>query len=39
MSSELMIEMKNVHKWLEGNLSSEEFKICMTKYPQWVQEN
>ncbi|MCH2435796.1 MAG: glutathione S-transferase N-terminal domain-containing protein [Candidatus Poseidoniaceae archaeon] len=28
----------NVHKWLEENLSSEEFKFCMTKYPQWVEE-
>ena len=28
----------NVHTWLEQNLSSDEFKICMTKYPQWVQE-
>lgn len=25
----------NVHKWLEGNLSSEEFTVCMTKRPQW----
>ena len=29
----------NVHEWLEGNLSSAEFKICMTKYEQWVQPN
>jgi len=29
----------NVHEWLEGNLSSPEFKICMTKYEQWVQPN
>ncbi len=28
----------NVHKWLDENLSSDEFKICMTKYPQWLQE-
>ena len=28
----------NVHKWLEENLASDEFKICMTKYPQWIQE-
>ena len=28
----------NVHEWLEGNLSSAEFKICMTKYEQWVQK-
>ena len=27
----------NVHEWLEGNLSSAEFKICMTKFPQWVE--
>jgi len=27
----------NVHEWLEGNLSSAEFKICMTKYEQWIQ--
>lgn len=25
----------NVHKWLEENLSSDEFKICMIKHPQW----
>lgn len=29
----------DVHEWLEGNLSSAEFKICMTKYEQWVQSN
>lgn len=29
----------NVHKWLEHNLSSEEFKICMIKHQQWVQPN
>ena len=29
----------SVHEWLEGNLSSAEFKICMTKYEQWVQPN
>ena len=28
----------NVHRWLDLNLSSDEFKICMTKYPQWVEE-
>jgi len=28
-------DWKNVHEWLESNLSSDEFKICMTKYPQW----
>tara|TARA_B100001758_G_scaffold247190_1_gene264253 strand:- start:1388 stop:1906 length:519 start_codon:yes stop_codon:yes gene_type:complete len=30
-------DWENVHSWLEENLSSEEFKICMTKYPQWIQ--
>lgn len=25
----------NVHKWLAGNLSSDEFKICMIKHSQW----
>ena len=28
----------NLHSWLENNLESEEFKICMKKYPQWIQE-
>ena len=28
----------NLHRWLEMNLESEEFKICMKKYPQWIQE-
>ena len=28
----------NLHLWLEHNLESEEFKICMKKYPQWIQE-
>ena len=28
----------NLHSWLEHNLESEEFKICMKKYPQWIQE-
>ena len=28
----------NLHRWLEMNLESEEFKICMKKYPQWLQE-
>lgn len=28
----------NVHEWLEQNLSSDEFKTCMTKYPQWIPE-
>ena len=32
-------DWNNVHEWLEGNLSSAEFKICMTKYEQWVQSN
>ena len=27
-----------LHSWLEHNLESEEFKICMKKYPQWIQE-
>ena len=27
----------DVHKWLDECLSSEEFKICMTKYEQWIQ--
>ena len=25
----------NLGQWLEDNLSSQEFKICMRKYPQW----
>lgn len=29
----------NIHDWLEKNLSSPEFKICMTKHEQWVQPN
>jgi hypothetical protein len=28
-------EWKNVHKWLEENLASEEFTVCMTKRSQW----
>ncbi|MED6338750.1 MAG: glutathione S-transferase N-terminal domain-containing protein [Candidatus Thermoplasmatota archaeon] len=32
-------DWNNVHKWLDGCLSSEQFKICMTKYEQWVQDN
>lgn len=28
----------NVHQWLDANLSSVEFKECMTKYPQWIQD-
>jgi len=29
----------NVHSWLEDNLSSEEFKVCMTKHQQWIASN
>lgn len=25
----------NLGQWLAGNLSSQEFKVCMKKYPQW----
>jgi len=25
----------NIHVWLSNNLSSDEFMICMKKYPQW----
>jgi len=25
----------NIHGWLSNNLSSDEFMICMKKYPQW----
>ncbi len=25
----------NIHDWLSNNLSSDEFMICMKKYPQW----
>ena len=28
----------NLHSWLRKNLESEEFKICMKKYSQWIQE-
>ncbi len=28
----------NLYLWLQKNLESEEFKICMTKHPQWVSE-
>ena len=28
----------NVHTWLASNLESEEFAICMTKFPQWKQQ-
>jgi hypothetical protein len=24
-----------LHQWLGNNLSSQEFKVCMKKYPQW----
>jgi len=27
----------NIHQWLDQNLQSEEFSICMTKYPQWIE--
>jgi len=27
----------NIHAWLASNLDSEEFAICMTKYPQWIE--
>ena len=25
----------NIHDWLSNNLASDEFTICMKKYPQW----
>ena len=25
----------NIHVWLSNNLASDEFMICMKKYPQW----
>lgn len=25
----------NLHDWLRDNLESEEFSVCMKKYPQW----
>ena len=31
-------DWNNVHRWLGENLMSGEFKICMTKYPQWKPE-
>lgn len=31
-------QWNNVHRWLKDNLLSEEFKTCMTKYPQWLSE-
>ena len=27
----------SVYTWLASNLDSEEFAICMTKYPQWIE--
>ena len=32
-------DWNNVHKWLDECLSSEEFKICMTKHEQWTQQD
>ena len=26
---------QNIHEWLEKNLSSSEFSVCMKKYTQW----
>ncbi|MFL2881651.1 MAG: glutathione S-transferase N-terminal domain-containing protein [Candidatus Poseidoniaceae archaeon] len=26
-------------QWLEDNLSSQEFKVCMKKYPQWFTDD
>ena len=26
---------ENLHGWLAANLSSDEFALCMKKYPQW----
>ena len=31
-------DWNNVHIWLEENLSSEEFKVRMTKHSQWIPE-
>ena len=31
-------DWNNVHSWLEENLCSEEFKVCMTKHSQWKPE-
>ena len=25
----------HIHQWLAKNLSSDEFAVCMTKYPKW----
>ena len=30
---------KNVHAWLERNLESREFSVCMNKHKQWVKED
>ena len=27
----------SLHEWLSSNLASEEFSICMKKYPQWQE--
>ena len=28
---------ENLHLWLADNLSSDEFTLCMKKYPQWCE--
>jgi predicted ABC-type exoprotein transport system permease subunit len=28
---------ENLHVWLADNLSSDEFALCMKKYPQWCE--
>ena len=28
---------ENLHGWLADNLSSDEFALCMKKYPQWCE--
>jgi len=28
---------ENLHGWLADNLSSDEFAMCMKKYPQWCE--
>ncbi len=28
---------EHLHDWLENNLSSKEFAMCMKKYPQWCE--
>jgi len=30
---------KNVHNWLDQNLTSAEFSLCMKKYPQWSPDH